>query len=436
MESLEQFREVARNEEKAFRNLVPKTGFIGDYMRYTDRQESPGSFHFWVAATLLGGVLQRRAWVSKGMYEVYPSFYTVLVAPSGRCRKSRAIRIGTELVEDFPWMNIIADKTTPEALIEALMVGTRAMEPSTDEEGREHVDFNLDNTGLIRAGELSVFLNRQTYTSGMVGLLTDLSDCPPSFRYITRNRRPVVLRNVMISLIGASTQEWLATSLPEQAFEGGFMSRILFVVRNHRDRSYAFPTAPVQGEKDELRRRLLRIRATVRREVPLSAEARRWFEEWYNAEEDADPIDERLEGYVERKPDTLLKLALILTASDERTVVNLPCLQQCLLILEWTQERMFDAFKHVDLSPLGMLTSRILRFLDYAGRASRREILRKFSRQLPGGIQTLEQVQELLLQAGEIDVVMAELVKGKRPTCVWHRIRSPKDDDRTNTRKG
>ena len=421
----------AKDEEDAFRAIMPKTGFIAKYLHYTDRSDSPGSFHFWVCASVLCSIVMRRAYIGKGIYNVYPALYIVLVAPSGVCRKSRAVRLGMELIEDFPWMNVIADKTSPEALLNALMVGTTAMEA---DEQQQRVNFNLDHTGLIRAGELDVFLNRTTYTSGMVGLLTHLYDCPPTFKFVLRTKRAVILNNPMLTLVGASTPKWLATCLPEGAFEGGFMSRFIFVFKQVRDRIGAWPGEVEPGLKEELRRDLLKIRAGFTGKIGLESDARSWFDQWYDTQTKLQLDDVQLSGFVERKPDTMLKLGMMLAASEMRDIVSKHDLMRSLRIIEWTQERMFKAFEHVELSPLGQLRQRVLDILTQAGSLTRREITRRLAGKLPEGIRTLEKLQGLMVEAEEIAVQQVSAKgKGGRPSIIWTRLGGKGGDQKAKT---
>lgn len=406
----EETLQEARRDEQEFRHLIPNTGFIGNYMQYTDKQESPGSYHFWVAMGILGSIIQRRAWISKGMYNIYPSMYIVLVAPSGKCRKSRAISMGIDLIKDFDFVNIIADKTSPEALLEALQSGTGNMINSQKGKGTNtSVNLNLDNSGIIKATELQVFMSKQTYNADMIGLLTDLFDCPDSFRYVTRNRKPIELQNVSITFLGASTPKWLATSLPDGAFEGGFMSRVIFVVKQVRDRRITFPLEPFPAEKQEIKNKLIRIRNIVTGKVPLRSDARQWFEDWYTSGEADMTQDEELSGFVERKPDTVLKMALLLAASDENKDITLNNIIQAKNILEWTQDRMFQAFEHIELSVLGKIRRRIYETIEINGVTSRRDLMRKIGGRLPT-IKVLEEAELIMQEAG--DIVIAWYRKG------------------------
>jgi hypothetical protein len=421
---LEESVVAARTEEEEFRRLLPQDGFVGDYMVYTDRQESPGSFHFWTGITILSACLQRRVWVCKGIYNVYPNLFTILVAPSGRCRKTRAMSLGVELIDGFDWLNLIADKTSPEAMLEALMVGTKTM----SEEVKGMHGPAVDSTGFITIPELAVFLGKENYNSGMTNLLTDLYDCRDSFRYITRNSRPVVLRNIALQMLGCTTPDWFGSALPTNAFGGGFMSRFVFVVKKQRDRSITFPESPPPDMKHNLKKLLLQIRARVHGKITFSPAAFKWFDEWYKSTELEMIDDINLMGFVERKPDTILKVATLLAASEMTTELSQPTLERALHIVEWSQSRAFEAFKHVNLTAFGMLRRRILDFVECnGGVVTRRQVLRKFAGQLPNGIRDLEAVEAVMQEAQEV-AVKAVNTSG-RPRIEYRMVYGGRDDD-------
>lgn len=409
-------------EEEEFRSLLPTTGWLGDYMKYTDRQESPGSYHFWVGVTILAATLQRKVFLSKGIYEVYPNFYTILIGPSGKCRKSRAMRLGTDLLEGFDWANVMADKTTPEALLAALHVGTPAFQKvdSTSAGPSINLNPNTDSCGLVAASELAVFISKQNYSSGMVGLLTTLYDCPPSFKYLTRNKKPITLTNVAVSLLGASTPEWLATNLPAESFEGGFMSRVIYVVRQNRDRNFAIPVDPEPGQKQKLTDRIEEIHNDIVGEIKLDAEALKWFDDWYTSANTLPILDTSLLGFMERKPDTILKLAIIVAVSLGHSTITANDLRRAHAITTWTQERMFKAFSHVDLSPFGVLQKKIIELLEArGGTATRGDVANKLWGRLQNGVQDLEKAERSLEEAGILKVERPKTNRPGRPAIIY-----------------
>lgn len=413
----------AKLEDEEFRKLLPTSGFFHYYMRYTDRAESPDLYHFWVAATILAGVLQRRVWFDKGIYHVYPNLYTILVGPSGVTRKSRAIKLGTELIESLEFANVIADKTTPESLLEAMQYGADNTETTNESTAL------ADSAAFIRASELSVFLNKASYTATMVTLLTDLFDSPSTFKYMTRNSRPIRLRNVSVNFLGASTPEWLATNVPPDAFEGGFMSRIIFVVRHVRSRFIAFPDKPIPAQTDALRQALVNIRRHAKGEMQLSKDARSWFEKWYmNHELKNRETAYNLLGFIERKPDVVIKLAMLLAIAEDpsRLTIDTKHFEHSLSILTWTQRHMFRAFENIDLSYVGGLRHRILKMLENAGGTmTRRDVMRSLSSKI-NTVRDLDEVEKIFEETGDVEVIV-KLSGGRgRPSKIYKLVEGTK----------
>jgi len=426
-DSIQDTFQQVKKEEQAFREMLPTKGFIGDYMRYTDRQESPDSYHGWVALTILSGALQRNVWVDKGMYKVYPNIYTVLVSASGRCRKSRAISLGISLLQELSDVNILADKTTPEALLEGL--GGKA-----NEKGQRNLT-TIDNTGFIQANEFAVFINKQTYNQAMVPLLTTLFDSPDIWRYKTRTGGQITLRNVTLSMLGGSTPEWLASDLPENAFEGGFMSRVIFVVREHRNRIVTWPEKPPQAEVDKLKATLMRIKRNMVGSISLDKGAMTWFDKWYHSSELKPASDYQLTGFIERKPDLVLKIALLLAVSEERKEVNIGDMRTAYNIITWTQDFMFAAFKSVGMSRLGQLAASVIKIIDsHGGKVSKVVVDRRLAYQLQNGKADMDAVLELLKMRGDVTISTGERKPGARgpaPVMLMHNPRREEEDEET-----
>jgi hypothetical protein len=82
-------------------------GFVGSYLKYTSKQESPVIFHVWTALTVLSAVLRRNVWMDSGgdgtsqtgYYRIYPNIYKVLVSPSGVGRKGTAMKLGVQILD-------------------------------------------------------------------------------------------------------------------------------------------------------------------------------------------------------------------------------------------------------------------------------------------------------------------------------------------------
>jgi len=338
-----------------FDALVPQRGWFRDYHTYTLLSEPPAVFHFTCALACLGASLQRNVFFDKGYYKIYPNIAVVLIAPTGKCRKTSATNVALSLARAVN-VNVLSERVTPEALVSGLA-------------GRETA------SGLVYAPELAVFLGRQKYLEGMVPLLTSLFDCPDEWKSTTIGRGALQLKGVAVSMLAASTLEWFVEALPREAFSGGFMARLLFVIQEDTPREFALPQRP-EGHLWERLREDLQEMMLLQGEVTLDPTARVWYESWYKGHHHSPMSDERFAGYHERKPDHLLRLAMLLRIASAKSLVILnEDFQQALKILEWLEGHLPQAFAAMVATPTGALHERILRVLEENGGMMRHSAL-------------------------------------------------------------
>jgi len=134
------------------------------YLEYTAEQESPRAFHTWVGLSVIASTLERRVWLNRGYYDLFPNLYVVLVGASAKVRKTTAVNTGYNLLrEALPDITIVSQKMTPEALINVFVQESRERKMSG---------------GTIVSTELGVFLGSGTRATDLMQLLTDWYDCP------------------------------------------------------------------------------------------------------------------------------------------------------------------------------------------------------------------------------------------------------------------
>jgi len=325
-------------------------------------------YHFFVGTAVLGASMGRNVFFNKGYYKVYPNLQLMLVGPTGRVRKTSAINLGVSVLRKLN-LNIVSEKTTPEALVDAV-AGDQGVDLTT---GR--LLAPKDSQAVIVAPELAVLLGKQKYNEGMIAMLTTLFDSPDEWTYRTKGRGEVKLHNVTLTMLGASTPDWLVTAIPQDAFGGGFMSRLLFIVQENTDRCYPIPEPPPAF--DTLVEDLQRIRS-ITGEAKLTPEGLSWYSQWYAASRKDIPEDEKMAGYHERKPDHILRLAIIMSLSERKTVVDVEQLVRASRILTFLEKEMLYTFKWLGMRPIGQDQERIVRTLKASGgRLQHSELLRK-----------------------------------------------------------
>lgn len=311
---------------------MTQKSWLATYLDYTSKQESPELFHWWVGIGLISAALGRKTWFNKGYYRLYPNFFIVLVAGSARCRKSTAIKIGTDLLTNVPEVRVTSGKTSTEKFIADLAEQSKALNPPSC---------------LVKADELSVFLTKDQMGEKLIDVLTQLFDCPETFPYRTLNRTPVILKRAFVTIIAGTQPPSLPKILPDLAFGGGFTSRIVFIYQPDTDRRNALPELSDEEQLVyvELAKRLEEI-AKYNGEFFLTPDARTMYINWYNKMES--PDDDKMDGFFGRKGDHVLSLCMVLRASQGPGLDIQPKhVQAAITSMEMAESLMGGAFSNV-----------------------------------------------------------------------------------------
>jgi hypothetical protein len=365
-----------------FDTLVPKTGWLRDYIEYTRETEPPTVFHFFAGLVVLGSTIARRVYFPRGNGNIFPNICAVLVAPAGMCKKTTACNLAVNLFRRIGG-NVLADKVTPEALIESFKTQPTA-------------------TGLIYAPEWAVFLGKQQYLEGLVPMLTALFDCPDVWSSSTLLRGQTQLTNVAISHLAATTIDWMQSSITKDAFAGGFMSRLLFVVQKDSPRSFPLPPPLDQTLGKKLVDGLLILQRVIG-EVKLTPTAEKWYRLWYTGRSKT-VLEKQFAGYFERKPDRILQLAMVLNAAQNPGVLDLDVDMLILAdkILNYIEHYLPAAFEQLAQSAMGDDQLRLLSQLRAAknGELGHSEWLRKNTSKM--NAVSFKQAVDTLIQAGMV----------------------------------
>lgn len=276
------------------------------YNEFTKKHEAPSIFHLWCAIAAVAAVLERKVWVKLMSEKIYPNMYIILVAPPGRCRKSSAINKAAKLVKKIESVYQCADKTTPEALIKKLA------------QSQSHYSLGNDtiyhNSISVFSKELGTFF--ETNPVGMLNLLTDLFDSQlhDDWKYETKGCGVDEIDGVWLNILAGTTPSFFATPVVQSGVGGGFTSRCVFVYASERRCRSLYCS-------DELTDRLvenLKLIHVVKGEFGLSNRGKDHFGGWYLSLPDEVYTIDALVPYYERKHVHVLKLALIIAASNMR----------------------------------------------------------------------------------------------------------------------
>lgn len=288
-----------------YAKLVKPDTFIGTFLEYCKESETPQEYDFWTALWMMSVALGRDIVVERPGAPVYLNMYCILVAESGITRKSTAVRRAVKFIRGMCSEHnlLIESKITPEKLEYDLALQTL-------EHGSARASIAID--------ELVKFLGREKYVETMPTLLTDLYDCPAlrtGGGSLSRGR--TTLRNVHLNFLSASTPSWLLRAVNPDVIEGGFTSRVIFVVAEKPKRSSPWPIEPSTelGEAIVLRLGELRNKAATVDSIRVSEGALKKFSRWYKSRKiKRDPFRA---SFHSREDGHVLRVAALLAANDD-----------------------------------------------------------------------------------------------------------------------
>lgn len=358
----------------------------------------------WVAVSVVAAALQRKCYLRWGELTFYPNMYVVLVGPSGKCRKGTAMSVGAKFLRSIG-INMAAEAITREALIRELN-GTTQMFTEPDGTLVTHASLT------IYSQELTVFLgydNKQ-----LISDITDWYDCRDRWTYRTKNMGTDKIIGVWVNLIGATTPDLIRTALPQDAIGGGLASRMIFVYEENKGKTVAAPfltPADMQLQKD-LTVDLEDIYATSGMMLVTDEFIDEWVK-WYTAQDANPPFTHaNFSGYVARRPNHVLKLCMVLAASENSRsidgssiLITERILERAVDLLERTEMKMPRTFMGYGRADDAEVLSRMMDVIAKAKKVTRARMMQIFYADL-GSVTKLDAMIEAMVSMQFISTVV------------------------------
>lgn len=374
----------------------PEYNLITLYLEYSKNSETPEIFHFWSILFGISCALGRRCWIDMSMFTIYPNLYVILVAESGRQRKSTGIDIIDDMLSELqPPPNMIADKITPEALLEAMRT------PETSPEN-SNVILQEKCEGYAIVDELTTFLNAKVYEAGMGPLLTKLYDCKRVVEYHTKGGGRLTLRNVCLGLLGGTTIDFLREAIPEHAIGHGVTSRVLFITSSLAGEPVPIPKTD-KSKRQEIINGLQRIcflRGEFRWNGP---DVIQYYVNRYKEWQTTSPLHnhKHLMAYASRRWIHAFKIAMALSAATRADMlITIKELKAADEILSQIEENLPYLVSLITASEQGQLMTWIEAIVAGAKKMSRMDLMRITSNKL--NTRDLEVLLDTLVKSGRL----------------------------------
>lgn len=385
--------------------------FIDAYLEYTKNHEASKKIHKWTAISTVAAAIERKIWMDREYYVLFPNMFIVIVGRSGMTKKSTSTGIGTGMLRELPDFHFGPERITAATLIEVLSLSHKTF---------LHQNEKVSHCSVfLYASEFKQFIDE--VFGDIVPLMTTFYDCQPNnsktpWIYRTKKNGETKVYGPCINFLGCSTEAWLSSVINQENTEGGFSSRILFVVeRDPPENPVAWPK--VTEQMRELKPKLqddLEAIYELSGEMKISPKAYMLFDEWYRFHiKQVMPMfnDPRFSGYMGRKGDILLKLAMIKNVSRgdslELSPEDIIWAGEELEALEGT---MFDAFGGLNEQEFELSRAKVASAIKCRDFLAEAEIRRIFMKEVLG--HDMDKILRSLVEAKMITRVTNESAFG------------------------
>lgn len=366
--------------------ILPQSGFLRKYYDYAaPLTEAPEIYHLFVAFALMAAACSRKVHLPFGAQKIFPNLWIILIAPSSRLKKSTALSIGSRIITASS-----LDVTYPNEFSREAMMEILAQRPQ----------------GLFIWNELGGTLRNfeANYMRGTKEMLTEMFDCPSEYKRVIKSQE-IVIKDPCISIMSASTVEWLNGAIKEHDVKGGFLPRFIFIPADKPSKLLPIPPVPDPVQRAEVVRLLEGI---AQREgvFQLSQDAADIYDSWYrdNDRQMAKDIDsESLAPFYSRLSMCLLKFAMLYELSAVGSfTVSVESMQSSCALVDQLKVNIKDLMDtELLLTPEAVLNKKVTTIVKQHPGITRSELLRKsraLAKQLETAVQLLTERGELLSQ--------------------------------------
>lgn len=286
--------------------------FIQEYLRLTERAESPTSYLWWGAISCISATLRDNVWFSfpERATRLYPNMYIFIIGDSAVTRKSTPFDINLSLLRGDNGVNntkVMGGAATIQGVLKVL---------ASTESGKPK-----GGSGYICAKEATGFFIDDPQT---IPNLTNLYDFNPYFDKEIASYEIAPIKNVCLSIFAGTNEALMKRLLDQSAKEGGLLGRAIVLLESkRRQKSSGFEEnlLKVTDEDWNKLRVFLKKLSTVQGPAILTPQARKRMDDWYQAY-DFEEFHTKT-GFEARLQAHVLKLATILSAAKEGFNLNI-----------------------------------------------------------------------------------------------------------------
>lgn len=366
-----------------------------------EKQEAPAIYHRWTLASTIGALLGRQFYMPFGSSIIYPNQYVMLMGTPGT-RKGSAMNIGRDLLRKLGYTRFSASRTS----LERFLMDMRQTDISLEADIEELV-LESPSESYIFAGEFVDFMAPKDIP--FINLLTNLWDNLDEYRHPKIQGKSVEVYKPTVNLFGGSTPQTFSIAFPPEVIGTGFTSRLLLIHSEPTGKQVAWPALLDPMVQEQMVCHLRTIREQVIGEADFTTKAKALATEIYQNEIHID--DSRFAFYQQRRYTHLLKLALIIAASDLSLTVKDEHILKANTMLAAAEKQMPRALGEFGKSRYAETANEILQWM---GKKSRPVNVSEIFKAVSRSVKNLPELQEILQNLKVAEKIQVKNIQGKQ----------------------
>ena len=312
--------------------------FLSEYQRYVEHVNTDPLWKTWCGISCLSAAVGRKVWISLEGRETFGNFFVLLVGTPGD-GKDTAMNPTIDLLSHIPSVYFSSHDSNAAVLVQE---ASEAVVSWTNDRGLAQTY----NTLFVCTPEFKTILPE--YEAKLIAILTQLYDCKP-YRKSTIGRGKEELGESYINILAATHPAYLQETIPESAWNEGFMSRMILVYgEGMPPRPLSQEDPPVTSQNAVINK--LKVCAARKGRVMFDKDALLFLNDWQHKKMPPRPTHPRLVFYNKRRMMHVLKLSLLLAVDREAKMIEEEDAAQAVALLTQTEDRLPKLFQAMKTS--------------------------------------------------------------------------------------
>lgn len=294
---------------------------------------------------------------------------------SAGTRKSTSIKLIKHILLDAGFSAVSAERTSKEKFLSDLAGDNHDNDDNILERnlfGGEGGEVGVHPMAIMADEANDFFGSGNLEFLSILGSLWDWQGVP--YKNRIKTGKSVSISDPTINIFAGNTPTGFASAFPPEILGQGFFSRLLLVYSEPNGKRIAFPKSPSRGELANVIRALQQVRSNFVGEFDYTPEARSLLKTIYD--KSVRLSDMRFEAYFNRRFTHLLKLSMICTASNYRSIICEPSVIEANTYLTYAESLMPKALGEFGKSRNSDVTHKVLSFIESNDGCTIKEILK------------------------------------------------------------